>query len=121
MRMRTCLNGLCAALFALTLIMLAPPATAQVQRIRGTIAGLDGLTLTVATREGPQVKITLAENYTGGGVQEDRPVGDRARHVHWRHRGADRGRRLAGGGGGAVSGIGPRQRRGPLRLGPRGR
>ena len=70
MRMRTCLNGLCAALFALTLIMLAPPATAQVQRIRGTIAGLDGLTLTVATREGPQVKIALAENYTVGAFKK---------------------------------------------------
>lgn len=66
MRMRTCLNGLCALLFALTLVMLAPPARAQAQRIRGTIASLDGNTLTVATREGPQVKIVLADDYTVG-------------------------------------------------------
>ena len=64
MRMRTCLNGLSAALFALALIMLALPATAQVQRIRGTIASIDGNTLTVNTREGSQAKITLADSWT---------------------------------------------------------
>ena len=64
MRMRTCLNGLSAALFALALIMLALPATAQVQRIRGTIASIDGNALTVNTREGSQAQITLADNWT---------------------------------------------------------
>jgi hypothetical protein len=70
MRMRTCRNSLCALLFPLTLVMLAPPASAQVQRIRGTIAALDGTALTVATREGPQVKITLADNYTVGALKK---------------------------------------------------
>jgi hypothetical protein len=32
-------------------------------RIRGTIAALDGLVLTIATREGPQVKVALDPNY----------------------------------------------------------
>ena len=44
--------------------LAAPPAAAQQQRIRGTIASLNGQVLTVTTREGPQVKITLADNYT---------------------------------------------------------
>lgn len=49
-------------------LLLALPAGAQTQaqRIRGTIVGLDGLTLTVATRQGPQVKIAMAENFTVG-------------------------------------------------------
>jgi hypothetical protein len=70
MRMRTCLNALCALLFALTLITLAPPASAQAQRIRGTITALDGNTLTVTTREGAPVKIVLADNYTVGAVKK---------------------------------------------------
>jgi hypothetical protein len=70
MRMQTCRNALSAALFALTLVMLAPPATAQVQRIRGTIAALDGNALTVATREGSQVKIMLADNWTVGALKK---------------------------------------------------
>ena len=64
MRIQTGLNAFCAALLALTIIMLAPPATAQSQRIRGTIAALDGNALTVTTREGTQVKIMLAANWT---------------------------------------------------------
>jgi hypothetical protein len=49
---------------------LAMPADAQPQAIRGTIAALDGQVLTVTTREGPQVKITLADNYTVGAVKK---------------------------------------------------
>jgi len=51
------------ATVAAWLIGVAMPADAQPQRIRGTIASLDGQVLTVTTREGPQVKITLADNY----------------------------------------------------------
>ena len=69
MRMQTLRNGLCALLFALTLVTLAPPASAETQRIRGTIAALDGNTLTIATREGPQVKVMLADNWTVGALK----------------------------------------------------
>jgi hypothetical protein len=49
---------------------IAMPADAQPQRIRGTIAGLDGLVLTVATQEGPQVEIKLDEKYTVGALKK---------------------------------------------------
>ncbi len=52
--------------FTLLAATLAAPAWAQTappSRIRGTIAAIDGHTLTVTTREGPVAKITLAENY----------------------------------------------------------
>ncbi len=50
--------------------LTATPTAAQPQRIRGTIASLDGQVLTVTTREGPQVKITLADNYSVGAVKK---------------------------------------------------
>ena len=65
---RTLLAALAAWLIGTALI--AMPAAAQPQRIRGTIASLDGLVLTVTTREGPQVKITLADNYTVGALKK---------------------------------------------------
>jgi hypothetical protein len=51
---------------AMALLALASPALAQTappSRIRGTIAAIDGHTLTVTTREGPTATIRLAENY----------------------------------------------------------
>jgi hypothetical protein len=51
---------------ALALLALAAPVLAQTApptRIRGTIAAIDGHTLTVTTREGPTARITLADNY----------------------------------------------------------
>ncbi len=54
-------------LLALALLALAAaPALAQTApptRVRGTIAAIDGQTLTVATREGPTATIRLADNY----------------------------------------------------------
>jgi hypothetical protein len=35
-------------------------------RLRGTVVALDGLVLTVATREGPEVKVTLDEKFVVG-------------------------------------------------------
>ena len=49
------------ALFAVSLLMLASlSAQAQMMRVRGTIASLDGDVLSVKTREGKDVKIQLA-------------------------------------------------------------
>jgi hypothetical protein len=59
-----------SALLALILACVtAPVALAQnVVRVRGMIETLDGNTLTVKTREGPTVKIALADNYTVAAV-----------------------------------------------------
>ena len=50
--------------------MIAGAAQAQTTptRIRGSIASLDGNTLSVITRDGPTVTITLASNYTVGAI-----------------------------------------------------
>jgi len=54
---------------ALLGLLLALPASAQTPaRIRGAIASLDGQILTVKTREGPEVKIKLADNYSVAAV-----------------------------------------------------
>jgi hypothetical protein len=54
----------------------APPASEGTQtRIRGTIEKFDGETLTVQSREGPQVTIGLAPNFTVVGVAR-RSLGD---------------------------------------------
>ena len=54
---RRLLLVLAGALPALSAAAQSPPT-----RIRGTIAALDGPVMTVTTREGPQVKVTLADN-----------------------------------------------------------
>jgi Domain of unknown function (DUF5666) len=51
-------------------VLIAVPAEAQTQRIRGTIASLDGQVLVVTTREGPQVKILLDDKYTVGALKK---------------------------------------------------
>ncbi len=58
-----------AALLAVLIAGLSLPALAQtVVRVRGTIKSLDGNILMVKTREGPSVKIALADNYTVAAV-----------------------------------------------------
>lgn len=59
-----------ALVLATLLAGLSLPAFAQTTpvRIRGTIESLDGNALTVKTREGPNVKIALADNYTVAAV-----------------------------------------------------
>ena len=54
---------LLALLAALALPALANAQNAPPSRIRGTIASIDGLTLVVTTREGPQATIKLADTY----------------------------------------------------------
>jgi len=58
---------------ALLAVMVALPAAAQAPaaapvRVRGTIVKLDDHTLVVASREGPQLSITLAPDYTVQGM-----------------------------------------------------
>lgn len=55
----------------LALGLLAAPALAQTPptRLRGAIAGFDGTHLSVATREGPTVTVTLPENFTPSALQ----------------------------------------------------
>jgi hypothetical protein len=62
-KLSTLLLAACAAL------AFAAPASAQTNvRIRGAITSLDGQVLTVKTREGPEVKIKLADNYSVAAV-----------------------------------------------------
>lgn len=54
---------------ALAGLLLAASAQAQTPtRIRGSVAAVDGQMLTVKTREGPEVKIRLADNYAVAAV-----------------------------------------------------
>jgi len=57
------LAGFAALLIA---VITATAALAQTTptRIRGTISAIDGKTVTIVTREGPTVKINLADNWT---------------------------------------------------------
>lgn len=58
-----------SVLLAVLIAGLSLPALAQtVVRVRGTVESLDGNTLTVKTREGPSVKIALADNYSVAAV-----------------------------------------------------
>lgn len=59
-----------AAAIGLVLAAGALAQTAPPTRIRGTIAALDGLALTIATREGPSVKIMLDEKYAVAAPQK---------------------------------------------------
>lgn len=56
-RLATCLAAL-AALTATAMAQNAPP-----MHVRGTIASVDGNTMTVTTREGPTAKITMAQDW----------------------------------------------------------
>lgn len=70
MRIQNWLFGIGGAMIALATIALPAGAQPKPQAIRGTIAGLDGRTLTVTTREGPQAKIVLDENYAVGAFKK---------------------------------------------------
>jgi len=64
-------TGTLAALFTAVALFAGLAASAQAQtpvRIRGAISALDGQILTVKTREGPEVKIKLADNYAVAAV-----------------------------------------------------
>lgn len=61
MRSKRLLAALFIAVLAAPAVAQNPPATSPV-RIRGTVEKLDGQVLTVKTREGPQVTVTLAPN-----------------------------------------------------------
>jgi len=62
-------KSLAALLGAVLIALIAAPASAQTAvRIRGAVSSLDGNMLTVKTREGPDVKIKLADNYAVAAV-----------------------------------------------------
>jgi hypothetical protein len=63
MHSRSFLAAVFIAVLALPALAQNPPANPPV-RIRGTIEKLDGHVLTVKSRDGPQVTITLAPNVT---------------------------------------------------------
>lgn len=65
-----CVTRLLAAAILLCATTITAHAQAPTARIRGTIQSLEGNTLTVTTREGPVVKITLTEPLSVGTVKK---------------------------------------------------
>lgn len=63
------LRPLAATALVLALGASALAADGTPQRVRGTVDSLSGTTLTVASREGPKVAITLAAGYQVRGVK----------------------------------------------------
>jgi len=57
------LAGYAAALLALVATVATAAAQSPPTRLRGSIAAIDGKTATIATREGSNVKINLADNW----------------------------------------------------------
>src|SRR5215470_19871568 len=55
--------AVCAALLALVATLSAAVAQSPPTRLRGTIAAIDGKTATIATREGSNVTVNLADNW----------------------------------------------------------
>jgi hypothetical protein len=69
-----------AAVTFLGIAALSPAQAAETVRVRGTVVGLDGSTLTVKTREGPNAMLMLAPGWKMAGVAkasvEDIKAGD---------------------------------------------
>src|SRR6516225_10242977 len=61
-------GGALSGLLALSAAAQNTPAEGTPTRIRGTVEKLDGQTLTVKSREGPQLTIALAPNFTVSAV-----------------------------------------------------
>ena len=57
------LAGYAAALLALVATVATAAAQSPPTRLRGSIAAIDGKTATIATREGSNVKVNLADNW----------------------------------------------------------
>ena len=57
------LAGYAAALLALVATVATAAAQSPPTRLRGSIAAIDGKTATIATREGTNVKVNLADNW----------------------------------------------------------
>ena len=57
------LAGYAAALLALVATAATAAAQSPPTRLRGSIAAIDGKTATIATREGSNVKVNLADNW----------------------------------------------------------
>src|SRR6202046_3777145 len=66
LRQAFCGAGAVAAFLAIAI--LSPAQAAENVRVRGTIVGLDGSTLTVKTREGPNAVLTMKPGWKMAGV-----------------------------------------------------
>src|ERR1700740_2670578 len=61
-------GGAIAVLAFLGIAVLSPAQAAETVRVRGTIVGLDGSTLTVKTREGPNAVLMMKPGWKMAGV-----------------------------------------------------
>src|SRR5690242_9387669 len=60
----TLLAVICATFLSVSALAQTPAPEGTPTRIRGTVEKLDGQTLAVKSRDGQEIKITLAANYT---------------------------------------------------------
>jgi hypothetical protein len=63
MRKSELLAAICAAFLSVSALAQTPAPEGTPTRIRGTVEKLDGQTLTLKSRDGQEMKITLAANY----------------------------------------------------------
>src|ERR1700684_2082369 len=68
LKLAQALCGASAAAAFLAISVLSPAQAAENVRVRGTVVGLDGSTLTVKTREGPNAALTLKPGWKVAGV-----------------------------------------------------
>ena len=62
------LCGASAVVAVLAIAVLSPAQAAENVRVRGTIVGLEGSTLTVKTREGPNAMLMMKPGWKMAGV-----------------------------------------------------
>ena len=113
------IRALRGAVAAITMLMaVAAVAAEPTTRIRGTIEQVDGTALTIATREGASVRVTLTPDAKIAAMVPAELDDAGYRQLH-RHGGrAAEGWPVGGAGGAGVSRSDARRRRGPSRLGP---
>ena len=95
------IRALRGAVAAITMLMaVAAVAAEPTTRIRGTIEQVDGTALTIATREGATVRVTLTPDAKIAAMVPGGPGRRRCRQLH-RHGGRAAEGRPVGGAGGA--------------------
>ena len=68
LRLPTTLGGAVAIAALLGIAVLSPTQAAETVHVRGSIVGLDGSTLTVKTREGPDAAVALKPGFKVAGI-----------------------------------------------------
>jgi len=70
LRLPTALGGAIAVAALLGIAVVSPTRAAETVHVRGSIVSLDGSTLTVKTREGPDAAVTLNPGFKVAGIKK---------------------------------------------------